>query len=113
MAAQVARRTFVRALGQRGSVILVPGGQAELVHTSRMFRSREFVIYTKHKGAPAGLTLLMHLSSPPACTGRGVRSGCSWVSRSVPQLARMAFIDHICFLLLHACRMLGALQRAR
>ena len=42
----------MRALGQRGSVILVPGGQAELVHTGRLFRSKEFVIYTKHKGAP-------------------------------------------------------------
>ena len=48
---QVAKRTFVRAMAERGSVILVPGGQAELVHTGRLNRNREFVIYPKHKGA--------------------------------------------------------------
>ena len=52
---QVASRTFIRALRERGSVILVPGGQAELVHTGRLTRNREFVIYPKHKGP---LTLL-------------------------------------------------------
>ena len=48
---QVARRTFVRALQERGSVVLVPGGQAELVHTWRRTHHGEFVIYCRHKGA--------------------------------------------------------------
>ncbi|CAK0784954.1 hypothetical protein CVIRNUC_008159 [Coccomyxa viridis] len=47
---QVARRTFVRALNDRGSVILVPGGQAELIHTGRLRSRKEFVIYPKHQG---------------------------------------------------------------
>ena len=47
---QVSRRTFIRALNQRGSVILVPGGQAELIHTGRLCSKKEFVIYPKHKG---------------------------------------------------------------
>lgn len=49
---QVARRTFIRALRERNSVILVPGGQAELIHTGRLFTNKEFVIYPKHKGGP-------------------------------------------------------------
>ena len=49
---QVSRRTFIRALNQRGSVILVPGGQAELIHTGRLCSRKEFVIYPKHKGMP-------------------------------------------------------------
>ena len=48
---QVARRTFLTALAERHAVVLVPGGQAELVHTWRLFRRRELVIYTRHKGA--------------------------------------------------------------
>lgn len=48
----MARRTFVRALRERNSVILVPGGQAELIHTGRLFTSKEFVIYPRHKGVP-------------------------------------------------------------
>lgn len=47
---QVARRTFIRALNDRGSVILVPGGQAELIHTGRLRSKKEFVIYPKHQG---------------------------------------------------------------
>ena len=49
--AQVARRTFTRALQERGSVVLVPGGQAELVHTWRRTHHGEVVIYARHKGA--------------------------------------------------------------
>ncbi len=55
--AQVARRTFTRALQERGSVVLVPGGQAELVHTWRRTHHGEVVIYARHKGGsprPAG-----------------------------------------------------------
>lgn len=47
---QVSRRTFVRALNEKGSVMLVPGGQAELVHTWRIKCRKEFVIYGRHKG---------------------------------------------------------------
>nr|AZI70899.1 acyl-CoA:diacylglycerol acyltransferase 2.3 [Lobosphaera incisa]QIT07021.1 type-2 diacylglycerol acyltransferase DGAT2C [Lobosphaera incisa] len=47
---QVSRRTFIHTLSERGSVVLVPGGQAELVHTWRMFQKRQWVCYTKHRG---------------------------------------------------------------
>ena len=47
---QVSRRTFVRALEEKGSVMLVPGGQAELVHTWRIKCKKEYVVYGKHKG---------------------------------------------------------------
>jgi hypothetical protein len=49
---QVTRSTFIKALEERGSVILCPGGQSELVHTWRAFKShaREFCLYTRHKG---------------------------------------------------------------
>ena len=48
---QVSRHTFVKALRERGSVMFVPGGQAELVHTHRSFRSeRQWVVVTHHKG---------------------------------------------------------------
>ncbi|CAL8469789.1 g9331 [Coccomyxa elongata] len=47
---QVSKRTFIRALRETNSVILVPGGQAELIHTGRLFSNKEFVIYPKHKG---------------------------------------------------------------
>lgn len=47
---QVSRPTFVRALHQGRSVMLVPGGQAELVHTWKFFAKRQLVIYTRHKG---------------------------------------------------------------
>ena len=60
---QVSRRTFVRALQEKGSVMLVPGGQAELVHTWRIKRKKEYVVYSGHKGetrAPR-LMLCMHI----------------------------------------------------
>ena len=41
----------MKALDESGAVIMVPGGQAELVHTWRFFKQKEFVIYTRHKGA--------------------------------------------------------------
>ncbi|DBB16381.1 hypothetical protein WJX82_004098 [Trebouxia sp. C0006] len=47
---QVSRRTFVCALQDKGSVMLVPGGQAELVHTWRIKRRQEYVVYSGHKG---------------------------------------------------------------
>lgn len=48
----MARKTFVAALQERGSVVFVPGGQAELVHTHRASaKNREWVAYTGHKGA--------------------------------------------------------------
>ena len=48
----VSRFSFKEALEERGSVIVVPGGQAELVETWRMCRrdNPEFCLYTKHKG---------------------------------------------------------------
>ena len=52
---QVSRRTFVRALEEKGSVMLVPGGQAELVHTWRIKCKKEYVVYGKHKGQHASL----------------------------------------------------------
>ncbi len=54
-ALQVARRSFVKALDDKRSVLFVPGGQAELVHTHRASAaSREWVVYTGHKGALRG-----------------------------------------------------------
>lgn len=47
---QVSKPTFLRALEEKRAVMMVPGGQAELVHTWRFFKRKEFVIYTKHKG---------------------------------------------------------------
>lgn len=52
---QVSRRTFVRALQEKGSVMLVPGGQAELVHTWRIKCKKEYVIYGRHKGQQPAL----------------------------------------------------------
>ena len=47
----VSRRSFLRALREKGAVLLVPGGQAELVHTHRIARpTREFCVYRGHKG---------------------------------------------------------------
>lgn len=64
---QVSRRTFVRALQEKGSVMLVPGGQAELVHTWRIKRKKEYVVYSGHKGeTPAPLTGDVH-----ACCSAG------------------------------------------
>lgn len=57
---QVSRRTFVRALEEKGSVMLVPGGQAELVHTWRIKCKKEYVVYGKHKGQPPSLRLPAH-----------------------------------------------------
>jgi hypothetical protein len=51
----VKRRTFVSTLREGRSVLVIPGGQAELVLTYRMFRKEpEYAIYTRHKGARAG-----------------------------------------------------------
>lgn len=48
---QVARHTFVRALKEKGAVMLCPGGQAELLHCYRAFKQqREFVLHIGHKG---------------------------------------------------------------
>ena len=60
---QVARRTFIRALNDRGSIILVPGGQAELIHTGRLRSRNEFVIYPKHQGEVPDPALLPVCSS--------------------------------------------------
>ena len=50
---QVSKKTFLRALEDRGSVMLVPGGQAELVHTWKAHLKRpQYVVYTRHKGGP-------------------------------------------------------------
>ena len=48
----VSRPSFERALNERGSVLIVPGGQAELVETWRMNKkiNPEFCLYTRHKG---------------------------------------------------------------
>ncbi len=47
----VKRRTFVATLREGRSVMLIPGGQAEMVLTYRMFRKDpEYAIYTRHKG---------------------------------------------------------------
>ena len=47
----VSRRSFLRALREKGAVLLVPGGQAELVHTHRIAHpTREFCVYRSHKG---------------------------------------------------------------
>ncbi|GAB4819039.1 hypothetical protein N2152v2_006085 [Parachlorella kessleri] len=47
----VKRRTFVATLREGRSVMLIPGGQAEMVLTYRMFRENpEYAIYTRHKG---------------------------------------------------------------
>jgi hypothetical protein len=76
---QVARKTFVAALQERGSVLFVPGGQAELVHTHRASaKCREWVAYTGHKGQLSTqqpiVTLLLH-----AASHRVERPGrCSW-----------------------------------
>ncbi len=55
---QVSRRTFVRALQDKGSVMLVPGGQAELVHTWRIKRRQEYVVYSGHKGEIPAISAL-------------------------------------------------------
>ncbi len=46
----VTKQTFIRTLEQRNSLIVVPGGQAELVLTSRLKSHREAAIYAGHKG---------------------------------------------------------------
>lgn len=69
----VARRTIIRALEDKGAVILVPGGQAELVLTWRMFRrnsrgNREYVVYTRHKGmgaCPSCISAILQLARKP------------------------------------------------
>ena len=45
----VSKQTFIRTLEQRNSLIVVPGGQAELVLTSRLGQ-REAAFYAGHKG---------------------------------------------------------------
>lgn len=51
------RHTFLNALHERGSVVLCPGGQAEMCHTHRMYRlgpgkgaRPELVLHARHKG---------------------------------------------------------------
>ena len=61
---QVSKRSFVRAMAERGSVILVPGGQAELLYTGRLTHNKEFVIYPRHKGA---LWPSLICQTEPAC----------------------------------------------
>ena len=48
----VSRATFIRALRDRGAVIMVPGGQAELVEAYRAAKrtNPELVVCTRHKG---------------------------------------------------------------
>ena len=46
----MAKRSFLKALQERNSVIMVPGGQAELLHTWRAFKPKELVIHCRHKG---------------------------------------------------------------
>ena len=46
----VSKQTFIRTLEQRNSLIVVPGGQAELVLTSRFKSHREAAFYAGHKG---------------------------------------------------------------
>ena len=46
----VSKNTFIRTLEQRNSLIVVPGGQAELVLTSRLKSHREAAFYAGHKG---------------------------------------------------------------
>ena len=49
---QVSRSTFTTALRDCGSVLMCPGGQAELIYTHRMHLAppnRELVIYAGHK----------------------------------------------------------------
>jgi 2-acylglycerol O-acyltransferase 2 len=50
----VSRATFSRALRERGAVLVVPGGQAELVEAHRMVptggRPAECAVYTRHRG---------------------------------------------------------------
>ncbi|GAX74485.1 hypothetical protein CEUSTIGMA_g1934.t1 [Chlamydomonas eustigma] len=50
---QVNRSTFITALKECGSVLVCPGGQAELIYTHRLHMDkseRELVIYAGHKG---------------------------------------------------------------
>lgn len=46
---EVTKKTFIRALEERGSLIVVPGGQAELVETYK-FTEKKCALYTGHKG---------------------------------------------------------------
>lgn len=46
----VRRRTFVKALREEGAVLVVPGGQAELVEAHRMHHKKHFTVFTRHKG---------------------------------------------------------------
>ena len=47
---QVSKTSFIRALDEKRAVIMIPGGQAELVLASRFFKKKEIVMYTRHKG---------------------------------------------------------------
>lgn len=66
---QVSRRTFVLALQDKGSVMLVPGGQAELVHTWRIKRRKEYVVYGRHKGQYPCMPLMLMHACPAYCPG--------------------------------------------
>lgn len=46
---EVTRKTFIRTLQERRSLIVVPGGQAELVETHK-FTEQKCALYTGHKG---------------------------------------------------------------
>lgn len=54
---KVSERTFRKTLDEKGSVVICPGGQAEMCHTHRMFEAGprgkgrpELVIHARHKG---------------------------------------------------------------
>lgn len=46
---EVTRKTFIRTLKERRSLVVVPGGQAELVETHK-FAEQKCALYTGHKG---------------------------------------------------------------
>ena len=82
MSSQVSKRTFVRAMGERGSVILVPGGQAELLYTGRLTQNKEFVIYPRHKG----VQWLSPCCRFAMCTAPGPGFSPWWFARTVEPL---------------------------
>lgn len=80
---QVSRPTFKRALAERRSVLMCPGGQAELVHTHRAFlpgEKRELAIFAGHKGF-VRLALQQGASLVPVLAigeSLQVRNGLNW-----------------------------------
>jgi 2-acylglycerol O-acyltransferase 2 len=76
----VSRASFRRALAERGSVLVVPGGQAELVHAHELPSSSRFVVYAGHKGELAGGVWVRCA----VCAGhRGELAGGVWVRCAV------------------------------